>query len=546
MTKQKEDLAGHIIVVLIVAVTAIGAVVWACRAPWAYDDWYYRLTVNPELTIDSNVNPGIDPEVTTLGEALTSIRNHFSYNGRLANFIHILFQPAGHTVEAVCMGACVALMLLCFCAFARKSGRLPSALGAMLCALLLWVQYPWVEGMVAMSYLMNYIPPAVLLLALVLWHGRYAGGSRAVKVGLWLLAFAASWSNEGNGAVLCVFFAVSAMLSRGRLRASSLVLLSALLAGLALNLILGTGGRAVSQLSTAWALPAFWLAFAEELWPIVLATAAAAVKVWRSKARGAELKGLLPALCAMYAGIVPGVLLCRGERVLWSAYLFASVILIVSLRDFTSRRGVWRQVVIPGAFVIVYALWMGELCRWQLLVGRETAMIEERFGGRNGAGASVVYGKHVANNDIPYWLMGVVHNPLDTQWGTIMMGLFLSPEMAAPMVLPPDLDGVHFADWPRVPGNSGWRGAWPMVGDTAEPRDIFLMATFGPARAQSPLERLLTYIKYGERADTIAVGLHFVCNRATMADSTEIYRMTPEHLPRTARHRPLLRLDTLQ
>lgn len=117
MTANRID---RILIALIAAITAIGAVVWDIYTPYTVDDYFYREIIRADFSPTTETWPGGNEDITTLPQAWESIKNHTVYNGRLANFLHILMQPAGRTAESVLLGLCIGALFLLLCKCIRS------------------------------------------------------------------------------------------------------------------------------------------------------------------------------------------------------------------------------------------------------------------------------------------------------------------------------------------------------------------------------------------------------------------------------------------
>ena len=117
MTANRID---RILIALIAAITAIGAVVWDIYTPYTVDDYFYREIIRADFSPTTETWPGGNEDITTLPQAWKSIKNHTVYNGRLANFLHILMQPAGRTAESVLLGLCIGALFLLLCKCIRS------------------------------------------------------------------------------------------------------------------------------------------------------------------------------------------------------------------------------------------------------------------------------------------------------------------------------------------------------------------------------------------------------------------------------------------
>lgn len=151
---------------------------------------------------------------------------------------------------------------------------------------------------------------------------------------------------------------------------------------------------------------------------------------------------------------------------------------------------------------------------------------------------------YTPDSEIPFRLMGIVKQNIDDLWGQESMGSYLTGEYGSMLVLPEKLDGLPFEEWPKIPGNNSIRGVWPMLASQEYADSVFLL-TFGkPESNISPSSRLLMWLK-GIGNDEISIHGVAVPTQVQTSDSTTLYRLPFERMPRTASGRPLLRVGRI-
>lgn len=528
---------------VLIAMTLVGAVAWLTEADWAYDDYYYRLTY--KYTDDW---VGFDPEITTLSQAWTSVCNHIENNGRLANIVHILLQPFGHTFEAVLLGLCIAAMLAGLM-WTGIRGKHPTPLAGIAAVLVMWVVFPWYDSMQSLDFEINYVPPTVAVLAVVGLLPGLKTASRLRYAAAMLAALFAAWLHEGHGTVLIVdILCCMAVDRRGFANRRVMAVLCCALAGMVLNLLLGTALR-TQRVRPELLMPTLQLfvRIIPQSWPLFLAVVMATLRYFTAKAdRRAIVRRFAPILAASFAGVCMAFALGRTGRVLWGADIFAAIVIIDCIA-FWSRNVCPRlQLTIGVAFAIVYGWWLCELYRWQVPVSEESRLIEKTHGGRRENCPTLVFADRVSDEDIPMYLMGIVQNPLDGWWGAYCLGNYLEPTgRHAVMTLPYALEGVPFSRWPKVPGNNHLRGVWPMIAATDSVPVDCVLRVGAPGANVAPVDKLFILAKEGRLDGNAEACVYTDIVAVNMPDGSKIYRYFHEPLPRTIAHRPILSVDTI-
>ena len=532
---------------MLLAMTLIGAVAWLVETPWAYDDNYYRLTYDHHGDEDW---PAAEPEITTMRQALASVCSHTENNGRLSNISHIMLQPFGHTFEAVLLGLFIPALFACLMLLGRRAVGNTTPLSGITAVLVLWVAFPWHDSFQSLDFVINYVPPSVFVLIAIGLLPTLSAKNRMHLTIACAAGFIAAWMSEGNGAVLIVYMLCCMLLDRKQFdNTRTLAVIGCVAAGMAVNLLLGTALRTQRD-SEEMLMPTIKLLIQilPQSWPFMLAVCMVALRYCTSEksARRDIMRRFTPLVLASFAGVCMAFILGRTDRVLWSSDLFAAVAIMGCTSYWAAKVKPKIQLIAGAGFAILYSWWLLELYRWQVPVGEESRLIERIHGGRRPGMPTVVFADRVSNDEIPWYLMGIVHNPLDGWWGAYSLGHYLEPEgECAVMTLPPELEGLPFDKWPKVPGNNHLRGVWPVVAAADSIPADFVLHVGPPDANVTPINKLFILLKERRLSDESQIQGYNDIVPVIMPDGTRLYRYFHEQLPRTIARRPFLSVDTI-
>ncbi len=546
MTANRID---RILIALIAAITAIGAVVWDIYTPYTVDDYFYREIIRADFSPTTETWPGGNEDITTLPQAWKSIKNHTVYNGRLANFLHILMQPAGRTAESVLLGLCIGALFLLLCKCIRSFSGPLTVPGIIAATLSFWIILPWHDTFQSMAFQCNYVLPSLVMLGMILLYSHASDLMSWRKPALYTLALLCPWLHEGFGCTAIAYFAAAALIPSLRpLRKTAIIVVAALCAGLALNLVCGTSNRIAGNESGGSFTMQTVVQVGSALWPFILAGAVAALMLFRKNGdRAKRARIYMPLLAGTLACAALALVFKRGDRVLWPCNTLCIIILCTAFNNMVLKRHAHRLTALAGAaFTVLYAWWFTEQCVWNKRVGDETRAIERIHGKHNSASPTVFFTGHIPTESIPYWLCGITAQPLENGWNVECAGTYLIGRTGGVLVLPKELEGIDFNEWPKVPGANKLRGIYPMIAarDSADTR---LLIRFGAYNNNtSPVNKALAFVKNrGTIGATDSVTACATPLRIILPDSTTVFRYCPEALPRTTAGHKFISIDEI-
>lgn len=526
---------------LLAAFTFAGVIIWNLLGVDTCDDFFYR-------TVASSYDDfwGARGEIiTTYTQAWESVQGHVAFvNGRLANLLHIFFQPLPRSVEAIFL----AVVFLCmwfaiqFCAGVTRKNL---GWGAMTATVLIWTALPWYDHFQSLDFQINYFLPSALCLFIAGIWPRIEEMKRGMYFGLVSVAFFTAWLHEGFSVVLLCFCGAKLLFNLKNRRGSFIAV--ALAGGLLVDLLLGTLNRAGMQISgTDYSIfGQFIVQTSLQAWPIWLATLIIAVKLWRSheKNRKSLIQKYLPWLFAAYVGLAMALAVRVAGRALWPALIFAFVPIVEITTSWMTK---YQKVLLPIGicFTALYAWWLAQMLEWQYRLSRESEEVMSFLSPRGSRTTSVVYADLTAPDAVPWYLFETSSQRLYSYYDLLPLYSFYNRRRTDFVVAPKDFEGLPIAQWPRIAGNAGAIGRWPLV-VSADSVMQTLDFVFGPAENMPPSDRLLSRLKY-PHTDTVHVAIPYWFLPQRTPDGETLYKINLCDYSRTAHHRPLLRIDTLK
>lgn len=538
----------RILIALIAAITVIGAVVWDYYTPYTADDYFYREIIRDDFAPTTETWPGANEDITTLPQAWESIKNHTVYNGRLANFTHILMQPAGRTAESIFLGLCIGALFLLLCRCIRSFSGTLTVPGIIAATLSFWIILPWHDTFQSLDFQCNYVLPSLVVVILILLFKKSNGTGTRQKILIFLLAVSCSWLHEGFGCAAFAYFLTTALYpTENHSRKYSLFIATAIAVGIMVNLACGTANRISNSEGSGSFTVQILVQVGLDLWPFALSATTVGLALLCKKSRFRKKYAYI--YVPLFAGTVGGLLLSivfkSGARMLWPCNLFCLLVICSLFNDISHNANKKWQSVIGLIFVPLYAWWMTQQCIWNKNIGDESRIIEQQHGANRDLAPTVFYLNHIPGNKIPYWLAKLTQQPLDGGWNSECFGTYLSGRCGSVLVLPPTLENLPFESWPRIPGNSHLRGAYPMMA-ARDSADLRLTIKYGEySNNISPATRLLMLIKNRGITKGDSVRVKTTALRIILPDGSTAYRYCPEPLPRTVEGRHFAAIDIL-
>lgn len=543
--------SGKILAWLLVALTFAGAMVWDWHTPVSADDWCY-LTVPAE---GDNIGfwGGRGRHIESWSDVGESISRHFGmFNGRLPNMIHTILAHIGHGPESLLLGICIGLFALLL-ALAGDTRRRLTPWSAMLAIVLMWSAMPWYDYFQSLDFQMNYVPTSAMVLGLILLFPKINAMSRKAYASTLVPALLTGWMHEGFTIPLLIWIGVSSIVNPALRTRRTAGWFAALTIGLIIILIGGITRRlGVQSALIDYSLLRFHATrIISAMWPLFIALVFTAIELFiNKKARRDTLLSLAPLFAAALTAAAMPVVLMLFDRVYWPMALFSSLIIMRIATRWFERTPETIANYNAVLFIGLYAWWLVSLCKYEARIGAEYQATVAQFEARQAQGlpfSGVIYLDAIHDDEIPSELMGIVRQPLDDGLTTNRFASYYGGFFEFAIATDPTLEGKSFEDWPLMPGNSGLRGRWPMLA-TADTTHAHLIATAGlPTQNMPVFDRFLVAAKgfIGQPTDTVEHIFQFAYKPIAMPNGSTVYRCLIDNMPRTFRHRPILRVDTL-
>ncbi len=543
---ERKDL---ILSLLLLIISAAGFLVWNLNTPIGEDDYNYRTIMLSDDEVSFACCFG--PVIETVSDAAISAYHVFLYDhGRWANVLLVLLMPFPAAVTRIISSVLFVLGIFMLSKITYEDKR-PAAFNIAVVTLLVWTALPWYDNMYALCYQTNYIWTTAAMLAYIIVLPHALRTQNKTKFGLFLLYCVFLANGHEGFAIITGAFTLGLWPSLTKEeRKKTLYIFLALFIGFCLVLYCGIARRlnhVVSAGNYSVSVIKYLISrIASQAWPIFLSYFIFLLRfIFQKRNRAGYFKKSLPCLLAMAAELVIVFVVHSMDRVLWPGTIMAIIFLAINIGDFAAAVPAKAKYAAAAAFAIVYAAWFIPLIRWQKIMTAENNNVYETMLSLRNSPTEVYPGHYTPSSEVPFYLMGIVCNPLDHYFTQNMMATSVKPRLDAKMLLAvdPAMTGP-FEEWPEVPGNSGVRGVYPWIAvrDTSFHR---IHMVLGPPPAnKTPIDKLLIHLKYGPNPGKAEVNLNTGrFHEIYLPDSSVVYRLDHEPLGRTLMGREVLRID---
>lgn len=474
----------YILSIVILTLTFAGSVVWEINTPATIDDWVYKYICPADNEDDFWHCTG--EEIASFSDAAESIANHYHVsNGRLANTLHILWVPTGEIPERIFGGLMIGLMALLLSLFGDTKRHI--TLGATILAVTMtWCVFPWYDHLQSIVFQANYVwSSVVLLLYLILLPN--AGTAMLIA-----LSVIAGVFHEGFTLPIMAYVFVLLIISKEKRRYG--VALGALSIGLILNLLSGTSLRITHNTDGYFDFANYSSFLSQYIWNSVIGILALilfVIELFTGKTgRKERLLNSLPLLAAMAIALCIAVVVVDPNRVMWPFQLLSCVLILEIWGDikFSAPRASTACGIV---FILLYIPWLCQLVRYQGQIRREQSQVVQELQNCSVSNSDIVFVDSITlDDDIPYYLMNIVEQPLE-DWRenfNLAFGLKLKHEFVVPVNK--KYRDIPFEQWPKIPGDNNLRGCWPFA-ITTDSVFGYHEVTLGEPRNMSPFNRTL-------------------------------------------------------
>lgn len=523
----------------IVAITFVGSAIWLLNTTFVSDDFFYRCAGTTYFEFWNAQNE----EVDTFRQAFALMNNHlWLINGRLANLAHIFFQPLPRSIEAIVMALCIALMVFLSVRNARCSLS-SQGIFAVAATLLIWIALPWYDYMQSVCFQMNYSASTVLLLTATTLYDRSETLSRPGFAALCALCLITGWWHEAFGIVLTAITGIYALSGRYSWRRSAPVVFNAtgIIIGLATSTLKRFGMQEGSTDHSVLLL--MGSRYLIQLWPLWLACAMFAIEYFRSPDGRRELllrQGAF--IVAAICNICIAMILTLVDRALWPAQILAVIVILGIAAKWIRKIPAAVNLVCCGVFAVAYIAWFYGIVKYQKITTAQQLLVEQQLAPRGPRSQNVCYVNLTPADSIPWYLLDIPAQTLHNYFNRTAIFAFYNRSRKPVCVVPTDCRNLPVDQWPLVEGSAALRGQWPQL-YTADSTIRHLALTFGPADSNtSPFDRVAAKARGADSATFI---LPWWPVEAITDRGDTIYSIIHTDIPRSIRHRRLLRVDTI-
>lgn len=528
---------------LLAVLTLAGTIIWNLLGVDTIDDFYYH-------TIVRNNSEFWDAQsdlITNFVQAWQSVIGHVScINGRLANLIHILFQPLPREVEAIFLSVFLFLMWLCLQYCAKTFSSKSILWGAIVTTLLIWIGLPWHDRFQSLNFQINYILPSAFCLFVAGSLNNIDQIHKNSYILFLVLSYFTGWLHEGYTVLLMIFILSHLMFCIKNRRVWCIFI--AVVLGLATDFYLGTYTRTQSHLGrTDYNIYSqFLIQLCIQEWPLFVCVALFILKYSLSKKDGQYTlcKHLLPYVLTGLAGFAMCMISRMCDRVIWPGLIFAFVPIIQISTNYLQNINTRLSKAFGIIFIILYGLWFKSVIDWQYKTADETHEVMTKLSPRDTKSSNVEFNKITDPDKIPWYLFGVSNQRLYDSTDLASLFGYYNRRRTGFIIAPPEFKGLKAHEWDAIPGNAGLYGRWPLVVRT-DSVIATLDFVFGKPENMSPADLLLSALKY-ENADTIHARIPYWLIPLHTSENEIIWRVNLCEYSRTAHHRPLLRIDTIK
>lgn len=389
------------VTVLFIAVTGIVMALWQWLAYPILDDLPYSREVT-EADFWTCSGRLID----SLDGLWSSCCDHYAMvNSRLANILAFWALQLPDCVSGVLCGLAGMGMLWGL----LKAGGKISGSNAVVAVVLMWLAFPWYDGMSSLDFYINYVWSSAIVLVMFAWMSDVRMCRAWQLAALFSVAVCAGWMHEGI-AVCAIGYTFFQSLEERFRRKATLWVLAGLLVGFAIGISGATMSRAAQAMSedTASVGVLRWCrSMLSQFWPLWVALLMLAVMMVRRRkgARTEILTKILAPAGGLAASVAMAAVLGVLNRAAWGVQL-ASVILIMRLCSLM-RPEFRLPKFVQYAALAVYGLWGVDLLAWQLVFSEEERVMAEQAQ----VGKDVIIADLTPEQDVPFYLMGMMYHP---------------------------------------------------------------------------------------------------------------------------------------
>lgn len=517
--------------------TMLISFLWLFSTTLHSDDFYYQRMPGPDDA--HSMWTGEGELITSFSQIPEAVYNHrINVNGRISNAVYLAFQPLPDWVVRVICGAALAFLAWQFWSWCGKKSLRNRGL-AIAIPIMFWTGMQWNDQMQSADFQFNYTLPSVILMGCLYFFFK-----RNDKPGVWgwiLLGLCAVW-HECFTIVFGAFLGTQWLFTRDR---RTFIAVCILILGVVFQMSESSIDRMEYLNNSAGFKYYSWTQLISKAWLSEVAI------VWwlirRRKLEKPERRFLDRFGCGLLVSWAAQIFLIyyvlAPHRAHWPNDILAFAMILSIICTY---KPIKVNNIVASILLVFYAAWGSSLIYWQIKISRFTNYcISELKKGK----LVIADPDGMAEQDVPFWLMGMTHlqyYSFDYYWEYISMSNVTSRGRSKVYVLlpPNQATSPDINKLKPLPGDANMLTSGKNIvlhrhnGEKVLEKRFDV--TFGPPTISvSPLDYLITYLKYG-RTDTIVATMRVISVDTVEYGNDTLEFVSFERMPRTVLGRQVL------
>ena len=472
------------------------------------DDLYYRHVFEaPEGLTNAEImnrfGSAMGPEISSVGDVLFSVKNHYFYfnNARLANAIAFASNLFPHWVTDVVSALMFIVLIVMMSRFGFGRGLTPWRL--MFSVLASAVFLSWVNPMLTADFLMNYLWAGAITLV---WLWLL---TRDKTPSLWLMLPLSALAGGMHEAYSVAFGACTLVMiiQSPRLRNRRVILSFAVYAVAAAIIIFSPaliyrfGTALEAEMHPGFSLTVMVNGMVSYLGVVVAALTLIVALCCSPRNRRLELMQVsYPFIAAILANLAISVMALNFEgRTAWPANIAAIIIIMRTARVCHFHPSKFTKAILSFGMV----LWIGMIVTITVAQTEASARVRDfREAVAHAGSGSAVYFEPESDSSYPFFIAQYV---MKDEYHNMQEGQ-IPRRMETMAVLSPVYRNMPFDSIPLIPGTARMRGKFPwFITESVNRCGDKVIITFGPDRETvKPLQRvpfadMITSVLHGKR-----------------------------------------------
>lgn len=530
---------------------------WQLNCPKCVDDLQYSLAPTEGKEYSNEAFWDADGEdLQSFHQYVRLISGHYlNSSSRLSNIVYIICNSLPLKVIKTICGLSIGLMFLGIFLISLRRDDLRKKILIVIGIFFLWFMFPWHDCMQSSVFVYNYALSSCLLL---FWlycfkiKDKFSPLKRVIFAGYTL--FFASF-HEGFTVAIGAFLFFYMVLNK-KWDKYNVILFSIIFIGF-LNMILwGTFYRLgfieeTVSLSIKEKIKYSGLNMFFDLCAAIVAFIVLFVsRIFSHKVdRDIYLKELYPYFAAVVSSVFLYFFVATYSRTIWCGIVF-SMIIVLEVLSYSIKNNPKSKFynLIMWVILIIYALWLFELCRWQRITLNSEIERNELLSPRGTYQCDVIYHDEIYCDRFPFYLMDIPISLFDVNdFYTINYAHYwIGRNSEGSVILPGKYRDLPFDSIPVIPGNAGFRGGPPILLSNKVINGSVRIKVGEFEEGSNPIIKTISVLRndiFGKKSDEYYRSI--TPRKIVMPDSTVVYGYFFPPSPKTLRWRVILEIDTI-